>query len=128
MPARSSTCRTRTPVERPEGWSGVDRDGNEEALTVPPGDHINPRLSPDGTRIALDTRDDEDDVWVWDLMRETRTRLTFAPERDGFPVWTPDGLRVVFESHRDGGQGNIFAKSADGTGAVERLTESLSPS
>ena len=101
----------------------VDRDGTEEALAAPSRAYAYPRLSPDGTRVAIDVFDDENDVWVWDLTRETLTRLTFAVERDGFPVWTPDGRRVVFESHR-AGEGNLFAKSADGTGAVERLAES----
>ncbi len=73
--------------------------------------------------MALDVRDEEQDIWVWDLARETLTRLTFAPENDLFPVWTPDGQRVAFSSTRDGVL-NIYWKAADGTGSVERLTES----
>ena len=129
--AHADIARTGALVYLPSGATGgvvrtlvwVDRDGIEEALGAPPRAYALPRLSPDGTRVALDVGDDEDDVWVWDLTRETLTRLTFAAERDGYPVWTPDGQRVVFESHR-AGEGNLFAKSADGTGAVEHLTES----
>ena len=57
--------------------------------------------------------------------RETLTRLTFAPGRDSYPVWTLDGQRLVFSSDRDGSQ-NLYWKAADGTGSVERLTKSES--
>ena len=71
-------------------------------LAAPPRAYVYPRLSPDGTRVVLDARDEEDDLWVWDLTRETLTRLTFAAAADRFGVWTPDGQRVVFTSWRDG--------------------------
>jgi Tol biopolymer transport system component len=38
-------------------------------------------------------------------------------------VWTRDGLRLIFSSHR-GGDRNLFWQAADGTGTVERLTDS----
>ena len=86
-----------------------------------------PRISPDGTRIALDVKLGEDDIWIWDVTRATMTRLTFDAGEDEFPVWTPDGQRVAFASQRDGvGLHNLYWKAADGTGAVERLIESTS--
>ena len=101
----------------------VDRQGREEPLKAPPRAYLYPRLSPDGTRVALDVRDQELDIWIWDLARETLTRFTFDPRADTHPVWTPDGQRVVFRSQRAGPH-NLFWQAADGTGAVERLTES----
>ena len=68
-------------------------------------------------------RDQENDIWIWDFTRETLRRLTFSPELEVYPTWTPDGRRVAFMSDRDG-QRNLFWKAADGTGTVERLTES----
>jgi serine/threonine-protein kinase len=53
----------------------------------------------------------------------TLTRVTFTPGPDIYPVWTPDGRRLVFGSDREGTR-NIFWQAADGTGAVERLTRS----
>ena len=101
----------------------VDRTGREEPLAAEPGLYQHPRISPDGTRIAVEVRDQEDDIWIWDLARETLTRLTFDPAFDIYPTWTPDGARVAFGSAR-GGSFNIFWKAADGTGAVEPLSES----
>lgn len=100
----------------------VDRQGREAALKAPPRAYVYPRLSPDGTRVALGVLDQESDIWIWDLARETLTRFTFDPQPDTHPVWTPDGQRVVFRSGRSGPL-NLFWQAADGTGAVERLTE-----
>ena len=100
----------------------VDRDGREEPLTAEPRAYLYPRISPDGTKVALAMRDQELDIWIWDLTRETLTRLTFDPAQDIYPVWTPDGQRVAFSSAR-AGSFNLFWTAADGTGAVERLTE-----
>ncbi len=102
----------------------VTRQGREEPLKAPPRAYVTARLSPDGTRVALDVRDQEQDIWVWDLGRETLTRLTFDSGPDMFPVWTPDGRRIVFSSVRARGALNLYWQAADGTGAVERLTTS----
>ncbi len=101
----------------------VDRNGAEETLDTPPRTYTYPRLSPDGTRVALHTLDDEGDIWVWDLRRGALTRLTVGGSPDSPPVWTPDSQRVVFNSVRNG-NGNLYWRAADGTGTVERLTDS----
>ena len=101
----------------------VDRDGREEALAAEPRAYRYPRISPDGGRVAFSVADQENDIWIWDFARETLTRLTFAPGWDSYPVWTTDGRQVAFTSDRDG-TFNLYWKAADGTGAVERLTES----
>ncbi len=102
----------------------VDRSGEEEVVPVPPHIYIYPRLAPDGRRMTLDTRGaGDDDVWVWDLDRETFTRLTVSPQADQYGVWTPDGKRVVFSSTREGVP-NLYWRPADGTGLVERLAPS----
>ncbi len=101
----------------------VDRQGRETPIPAPPRAYVYPRLSPDGTRIAVYAGDQEADIWVWDLGRTTLTRATFDPGLDIYPVWTPDGRRVIFSSERAGAR-NLFWQAADGTGAVERLTES----
>ena len=101
----------------------VGRDGREEPLTAEPRRYTYPRMSPDGTQLALDVRDQENDIWIWHFERETLTRFTFGAGSEHYPAWTPDGRRVAFDSTRDGPR-NIYWKSADGTGVVEQLTES----
>jgi serine/threonine protein kinase/Tol biopolymer transport system component len=101
----------------------VDRQGHETPIKAPPRAYAIPRLSPDGTRIALDIRDQENDIWIWDLARETLTRLTSDPGLDAEPVWTPDGRRLLFSSTRMG-VANLYGQAADGTGTADRLTSS----
>jgi serine/threonine-protein kinase len=105
----------------------VDRKGQEEPLAAEPQSYQSPRISPDGSRIAI-TIDESggSDVWIYDLEREIPTRLTFDPAADHFPVWTPNGRRIVFDSGRVGEGHNLFWKAADGTGQAERLTTSPS--
>jgi eukaryotic-like serine/threonine-protein kinase len=101
----------------------VDRQGRETPIPTPPRAYFHPRLSPDGTRVAVWANDQESDIWVWDLARTMLTRLTFGPGQDSSPVWTPDSRRLLFGSELAGVR-NLFQQAADGTGAVERLTES----
>jgi serine/threonine-protein kinase len=106
----------RTPV-----W--IDRQGRESALVAPARAYVSPRISPTGGHIVYAA---EADLWIWDAARLTFTRLTFDPALDAWPVWTPDGRRVIFSSERDGGR-NLWWQSADGSGGIERLTRSLNP-
>jgi serine/threonine-protein kinase len=101
----------------------VDRQGRETPIPAPPHIYVYPRLSPDGTRVAVNAGGQENDIWLWDLGRTTLTRVTFDPGLDSYPVWTPDGRRMIFSSERAGVR-NMFRQAADGAGAVERLTES----
>ncbi len=54
----------------------VDFMGNEEPIAAPPRAYTLPRVSPDGMRLALDIRDQEDDIWIWDLRTPGLSRLT----------------------------------------------------
>ena len=81
------------------------------------------RISRELKQVVLFAADQELDLWLWDLARTTLTRATSDAAYDGYPVWTPDGQRVVFSSERAGAR-NLFGQAADGTGAVERLSES----
>ena len=100
----------------------VGRDGREEPVGTPERGYVYPRISPDGTRVALDARDAENDIWIWDFARKTLTRLTFSAALDRSPVWAPDSKRILFSSGSGASQ-NIFAVAADGTGTPERLSE-----
>jgi len=58
-----------------------------------------------------------------DWARNFTTRLTANPAVEEFPVWSPDGLRVAFTSHRNGTAG-IFEKKASGVGEETVLLDS----
>jgi Tol biopolymer transport system component len=75
-------------------------------------------ISPQGDRVALQINASETDIWVLDLARGVRTRLTFGPVANTAPVWSPDGMWVVYESPRDG-HFNLYRKHSDGSGAEE---------
>jgi Tol biopolymer transport system component len=95
-------------------------------IPAPPRAYIEPRLSPDGTRLAGVAADQEHDIWGWDFRRGgPLTRFTSDPSRDQHPIWTADGERIVFASLRSGAY-NLYTQGADGTGTVERLTNSPS--
>ena len=96
----------------------VDRQGRASPLPGLPLDlYRDVRVSPDGTRLALVT---QTDVWTYDLVRATLSRLTTDPAPDTRPIWTPDGQRVIFRSDR-AGYPELFWRPADGTGSDERL-------
>jgi serine/threonine-protein kinase len=93
----------------------VDRQGVAEPIPMEPGAYVYPRVSPDGTRIALDVPGANRDVWIWDLRRTSLTRLTDSPNEDSLPLWSRDGRRVFFLSLRLG-SGDVFSQAADGSG------------
>jgi eukaryotic-like serine/threonine-protein kinase len=100
----------------------VDRSGESEPLPLPPGPYSSPRYSPDGDRLALEAVDPKNDVYLYDFEDGTMNRLTFA-STNTFPVWTPDGRQVAFQSNQ-AGPFNLYWKPADGSGRDERLTTS----
>ena len=80
------------------------------------------RLSPDGTRAALEIDSDgQTDVWVTEVSRGTLERITTNPADDTHSLWSPDGQRLLFVSTRSGYR-ELYWRSADGSGEAEFLT------
>jgi serine/threonine-protein kinase len=98
----------------------VDRSGNAREEIDAGHTYGRPRLSPDGTRVAFHFADPDFNVWVKELVRGTRWKLTKEPGWDGFAVWSPDGRQIAFSSAREGSR-TLFLQAADGTGTAERL-------
>jgi serine/threonine protein kinase len=99
----------------------VDRNGEEELLGLEPKIYLGPRISPDGTKVALTVLDGGDsDIWIWDLIREIMSRLTLDETTENNPLWTTDGQKIVFSSNRDN-TFSIYWKSADGAGESQNL-------
>ena len=119
-----------TLVYIPAGQSGeqnlfwVDRKGMETLVTEERRAYAAPRISPDGQRLTVGVREGgESNIWIYDLERDSFSRLTFKGERNGTAEWSPDNQWIIFSSSRDGPQ-NLYRKRADGSGSAERLTTS----
>ena len=69
----------------------VDRAGREQPLALEPRSYVQPRISPDGTRVAMSVEQDLNvDVRVYDLERATLVRrLTTFLGHDWSPSWAP---------------------------------------
>jgi len=78
------------------------------------------RVSPQGDRVALQIDVGVNDIWVLDLARGIKTRLTFGPVANTNPVWSPDGKWIAYASVRDG-HSSLYRKRSDGSGAEEVL-------
>ena len=101
----------------------VDRQGRSTPLAADPGSYEWPRLSPDGSRVAVSDRtaDGSTDIWVLGFERGTRSRLTLGGNGI-LAKWSPDGEAVFFGSHRGGPGGvNIYRKLVDGVGEAEEI-------
>ncbi|HYL84486.1 MAG TPA: hypothetical protein VE263_09645, partial [Candidatus Angelobacter sp.] len=98
-----------------------DRSGKQIAETGAPSDLGSQSISPDGTKLAVsDSSGGKPDIWVYDLARGIKTRITHAPGINADPFWPPDGKSVCFLSNR-GGPFRIYEKAADGTGEAKPM-------
>jgi hypothetical protein len=97
VPGPASTSTTQEDV------AFMDRQGSVQPLKLPPGPYQSPRVSPDGTHLAVGTDDGRvANVWIYDLSgTSARRQLTFGG-RNRFPIWSSDGQRVAFQSDREG--------------------------
>ena len=86
-----------------------------------------PRFSPDGSRVAFGVSSNADlgidsDLWVLDVARGARTRVTFTGNNRFYPIWTRDGARLTF-ADASGAQNRLVWARADGSGGAEILLE-----
>jgi Tol biopolymer transport system component len=106
-----------------QGWAVVwlNNRGTTEPLLAKPGAYDTPRLSPDGQRLALQvTTGRSRDLYVYDLPRDTLSRLTFTGGAS--PVWAPDGKHLVFSTRN-----SLWWIRTDGSGEPQLLLEGKTP-
>ena len=100
----------------------LDGDGKAQPLLAQPDSYLNPQLSPDGQRLAVEISNGQTrDIWIYEWKRDTMTRLTFdagSPIAPMGVVWNPDGRFVVFA-----GNDGIYWIRSDGAGKPQRLTQ-----
>ena len=82
-------------------------------------------LSHDSQRLAVCIRDSagKRDIWVFDLVRGVKTRVTFDPADETNPAWSPDGSEIAYNSDRRGHR-DLYVRSSSGTGQERVLLES----
>ena len=98
----------------------VDPTGGKGALRATPGTYENPKLSPDGLRLALTIAEGGNrDVWVFDPKGDALKRLTFGGYNID-PTWSPDGQSIVYSALGKG----IFRVRSDGASQPQLLASS----
>jgi serine/threonine-protein kinase len=110
--------------QQPRTLVWVDRAGHEQTVGAAVRTYDEPRISPDGSRIAVS--DSARDIWIWDTRSQRLERLTSEPNStQQSPVWTPDGKRLIYSSDR-GPVSSVFnlwwKPSDDETHSSDRLT------
>jgi serine/threonine-protein kinase len=132
-----SVSRTGTLVYEPAGRGKrslalLDREGQVLERIGDPAPYEAPAISPDGRRVAFQLNEwgllperghtgSGGDIWVHDLERDTRDRLTHRGDNLS-ATWSPDGEQIAFSSNRDG-PWNLYIKAVDGAGEARRWVE-----
>jgi serine/threonine-protein kinase len=101
-------------------------DGKTSALKAAPGAWGNPNFSPDGKLLAMQrTYGSHDQITIYDWTNDRLTQVTFDAANHRFPIWTPDGQRIIYSSDAGHpGVQNIYWQRANGSGPADRLTDS----
>ncbi|PYV53457.1 MAG: hypothetical protein DMG91_17030 [Acidobacteria bacterium] len=107
-----------------------DQSGKQESTVSTPDDYRQVELSPDEKKVVVSMGEPLAALWVYELTRKTRTRLTFGNENYSHPVWSRDGSQIAYT--QGGGAANdaghkILSKASNGTGQ-EQLLLTLDPS
>jgi serine/threonine-protein kinase len=109
--------------EPPLSIFSLGRDGDIKALDSTPGLYGTPRFSRDGKYLAFSLKNSEgQQIWVDDLARGTRSRLTSLPGVNNSPVWTRDSQYILFRSVEQSNPG-IYAVRADRSTEAKRVLE-----
>ncbi len=102
-----------------------DRGGRRLGTLGEPADYGDVVLSPDGHRAAVSVLDptfNTRDIWVFDISRGVRTRVTFDSSDDVSPAWSADSAQLIFASNR-AGHFDIYRKAVTGVGPDEAILE-----
>jgi Tol biopolymer transport system component len=108
----------------------VDRGGRRIATVGERGDYFMPRVSPDGTKLAVERHNDRGfgDLELIDLARDAVTRFTFKPTKhNAAATWSPTGDRLAYHSQQGPGPNGMFVKPASGLTEERLVLEEGSP-
>ena len=105
----------------------LDRSGKQVSQLGQPARYNTMRFSPDGKRLAMtiyDVGSGISDIWIEDLSKGLRSRLTFGPANATRPVWSPDASQIAFNVNASTAYLDIFVKPSNGAGREEPLLQS----
>lgn len=103
-----------------------DRQGKVVGTAGAPGLYRTLAISPDGKRVAFERTNPETqnrDIWLLEVASGATTRFTSDPGWEAFPIWSPDGSRIIFTSNRSGVY-DLYQKASNGVGDEELLYQS----
>ncbi len=106
----------------------LDRTGKQLGTLAQGEQYSWQRISPDGGQLAIQigtvggagVLGGTTDIWIFDLVRGTRSRLTFGPGISFSPLWSPDMTKIYYSGIRKGVP-HIYVKPANGTGREETV-------
>lgn len=99
----------------------VSRDGKEEPVSAKPNTYGYPRISPDGTRLALTVFSGKNrEIRIWDFARQSMTGLVSGKDEIIDPLWSRDGQRIVYRSPQDDSNTDFNSKAVNG-GNIEKM-------
>lgn len=99
-----------------------EMQGTETTLIHEQANWVQPRFSPDGTKLLVRKIGNPNcDIWIFDMMRKSLSRFTFEADNHN-PLWTPDGKRITFGKWITGERNyQLYWQSADGSSEPEQL-------
>jgi serine/threonine protein kinase/Tol biopolymer transport system component len=103
-----------------------DPSGKELGVLGDTGYYVNPSISPDGTKTAVERFEANlqvGDIWLYDNARNTASRFTYQPGLYTSLSWSPDGSKLAFSTNRNSGNG-LYVKSTTGSGGEDLLVQS----
>jgi len=98
-----------------------DRSGKKGDI-IDSGTFQDAHISPDGKKVSAARADAGGhlEIYIYDLVRNTKSQFSFSQSRDDDPVWSPDGNTIVFDSARNG-KIDLYTRPANGARQEELL-------
>jgi eukaryotic-like serine/threonine-protein kinase len=98
-----------------------DRSGKKGDV-IDSGTFQDVHISPDGKKVSAARADAGGhlEIYIYDLVRGTKSQFSFSQSRDDDPVWSPDGNTIVYDSARNG-KIDLYTRPANGSRQEELL-------
>jgi len=106
-----------------------DRRDKQLSTVGPPELVANPKLSPDGRRVAVDQTDTDGrhvNIWIHELTSDAAARIGFGPWLEQVTVWSPDGKQVIYTANEKLFF-SLYMKNADGSGSAQNIMDFGTP-